>query len=420
MAVGAIVAFLTGGKVAMPRKIVVIGGGVVGCSIAWHLAERKLGEILLIERDRIGSGTTWHSAGNVTWRPGQRFDAAVLYAFETIGRLTQETGQETGWLRTGRLFLAHEQAAIRKLEAYQEAAAGRGIGSRMITGKEAAMLHPLLDAGAITLAWLNPLSGRVNPADLTAAYAKGARSRGARIVENCKATGLSLRNGRIAGVETAQGPIEADDVIVAAGLWSRGLLVPAGVHLAQWACEHFYVIADVAPRLARDTLSFVAPEDLFYGREEVGGMLVGFFDENAKTIDAEALPEPFSFTLLPPDWDKIAPYFEKAATIFPSLATAPIRHFVNGPESFTPDDVPLIGPAPGVSGLHICTALNSAGVTYSAAAGHMIADFIAGTEPRFDPTLFAPGRFGEKAQDRAWLIQAISDVVGRGYQQVNL
>ncbi len=404
----------------MPRRIVVIGGGVIGCSVAWHLAERALGEVLLLERDRIGSGTTWHSAGNITWRPGERFDAAVLYALDMIRRLTEETGQDTGWLRTGRLFLAHGSAAIQRLEEYQRQAAERGIAPRMIDGEEAARLHPLLEPGAVAAAWLNPLSGRVNPVDLTAAYAKGARARGARIIEGCAATGLSLRHGRIAAVETAGGAIAADEVVVAAGLWSRGLLAPAGVHLAQWACEHFYVIAEVTPRLPRETVSFVAPEDLLYGREEVGNFLVGFFDEKAKTIDAAALPDPFAFTLLPPDWDKVAPYFEKAAAIFPCLATAPIRRFVNGPESFTPDDVPLIGPAPGVPGLHVCTAMISAGVTCAAAAGHMIADAIAGTKPRFDPAPFAPERFGDRAKDTAWLKRAVSDVVSQGYRRVNL
>jgi len=401
-------------------RIVVVGGGVVGCSIAWHLAERNLGEVTLIERDRIGSGTTWHSAGNLTWRPGARYDDAVVYAFETIRRLTEETGQETGWLKTGRLFLAHGQAATGRLEKYQAQAAERGIESRMIDGKEAAGLHPLLEPSAVTAAWFNPLSGRVNPADLTAAYAKGARSRGAKILENHKAMGLTLRNGRIVAVETDSGPLVCDEAVIAAGLWSRDLLLPMGIHLAQWACEHFYVIADVTPRLPRETISFVVPEDLLYGREEVGGMLVGFFDESAKTIDVGALPEPFAFTLLPPDWDKIAPYFEKATSIFPSLATAPIRRFINGPESFTPDGVPLIGPAPGIGGLHICTALNSGGVTWSAAAGHMVADFISGSEPRFDPTLFAPSRFADKAKDTVWLRSAISDVVSGGYQRINL
>ena len=404
----------------MPRRIVVIGAGVVGCSIAWHLGQKGLGEIVLIERDRIGSGTTWHSAGNITWRPGQRHDASVLYAFETIARLTEETGQDTGWLKTGRLFLAHGQDAIRRLEAYQSEAGRRGIDSRMITGKEAARLHPLLDANAITAAWFNPLSGRVNPADLTAAYAKGARRRGVRIMENCKVTDLALRNGRVRGVETVTGRIEADDVVIAAGLWSRSLLAPIGVHLAQWACEHFYVIAEVTPRLPRDVPSFVVPEDLLYGREEVGGMMVGFFDEDAKTIDAAALPEPFAFTLLAPDWDKVAPYFERAVAVFPSLETAPIRRFVNGPESFTPDNAPLIGPAPHIAGLYVCTAMNSGGVTHSASAGHMIADFISDSESRFDAAALLPERFADKAKDVAWLQGEVSNVVSRGYRQANL
>ena len=367
----------------MPRRIVVIGGGVVGCSIAWHLARRGLGDVVLIERDRLGSGTTWHSAGNITWRPGGRHDAMVLYAYETIARLTAETGQDTGWLKTGRLFLAHAPAAVRALERYKDEADRRGIGSRMVTGAEAARLHPLLDGKAIAAAWFNPLSGRLNPADLTAAYAKGARRRGVTIVEHCEITGLSSRNGCMRGVETSMGPMEASAVVVAAGLWSRELLGPVGVDLPQWTCEHFYVIADVTPRLARETPSFVAPEDLIYGREEVGGMLVGFFDENAKIVDAGALPEPFTFTLLAPDWDKIAPYFDRAAALFPALEVAPIRRFVNGPQSFTPDDLPLIGPVRDIEGLYVCTAMNSGGVTYSAAAGHLVADFVAEAAPRF-------------------------------------
>jgi 4-methylaminobutanoate oxidase (formaldehyde-forming) len=404
----------------MPRRIVVIGGGVIGCSIAWHLAQRELGEIVLIERDQIGAGTTWHSAGNITWRPDLLHDATVLYAFETLARLTAETGQDSGWLKTGRLFLAHGASAIERLGGYQEKAAHRGIGSRMLTGAEAADLHPLLARDAIAAAWFNPLSGRVNPADLTAAYAKGARRRGVRIVENCRATGLALRGGRVRGVETSTGPIEADEVVVAAGLWSRALLSAVEVHLAQWACEHFYVIADVTPRLPRETPSFVAPEDLLYGREEVGAMMVGAFDENAKTIDAASLPEPFAFTLFPPAWDKFAPYFDKAVAIFPALETAPIRRFVNGPESFTPDNAPLIGPISGIDGLHVSTAMNSGGVTYSAAAGHLIADILAETDSRLDAAVFRPERFGEKARDLIWLQGEISAVVSRGYRRTNL
>jgi glycine/D-amino acid oxidase-like deaminating enzyme len=235
-----------------------------------------------------------------------------------------------------------------------------------------------------------------------------------------KVIALRTQGGRIVGVETSAGPIEADVVVMTAGLWSRDLLLPVDVVLPQWACEHFYVIADTKPRLARETPSFVAPEDLFYGREEVGGMLVGFFDEDARTIAAKDLPEPFAFTLLGEDWDKVAAYFEKAARIFPALETAPIRRFVNGPESFTPDDMPLIGPVPSLEGLFVATAMNSGGVTYSAATGKLISEFVAGDAPSFDTALFEPMRFGDRAKDTDWLRQRISQVVSRGYRETNL
>ena len=318
----------------MARRILVVGGGVVGCSIAWHLSQRDLGEVVLLERDRLGSGTTWHSAGNLTWRPGASHDENVLYAFETIARLTAETGQETGWLKTGRLFLAHGQAAIRRLETYQEAAKERGVDSRIVTGPEAARLHPLLRGEAITAAWFNPLSGRLNPADLTAAYAKGARARGARIVENCKVTGFTLQQRP----HPRRRDIDRPDGSRSGRRWRR-----ACGRAACWrrpACmwrngpaEHFYVIADVTPRLPRETPSFVAPEDLFYGREEVGGMMVGSFDENAKTLDAAALPIPLPLRCWNPTGISSRRILRRQTRSFRSLETAPIRRFVNGPEN---------------------------------------------------------------------------------------
>src|SRR5689334_9892768 len=176
------------------------------------------------------------------------------------------------------------------------------------------------------------------------------------------------------------------------------MLHPLGIALAQWPCEHFYVIAEVAPRLPGDTPSFVAPHELVYGREEVGRFLVGFFDENAKTLDPASLPNPFSFTLLPPDWDKIAPYFAAATRLFPQLETAPIRNFINGPESFTPDGFPLIGRVADIDGLIVATAMNSSGVTLSAMTGRLVADLVAGAPPRFEAGLYDPSRFADRAR----------------------
>jgi glycine/D-amino acid oxidase-like deaminating enzyme len=400
-------------------KCVVVGGGVVGTSIAWHLARQGLGEVTLLERDRLGSGTTWHSAGNITWKPTPSYDAPIQYAFETLGQL-KESGHETGWLTTGRTFLARTAETRRLLEQFDDVARERGIASRWLDPGEARALNPLLDPATVEQGiWLNPLSGRLNPADLTASYASAARRAGARISENVEVLGVGVSAGRVTGVETSEGFVAADVVVAAAGLWSRGLLVPLGVALAQWPCEHFYLIAEVTPRLARETPSFVAPDDLIYGREEVGKLLVGCFDENAKTFDPATLPKPFSFTLFPPDWDKIGPYFERMMRMFPVLENAPIQHFVNGPESFTPDGLPLIGRVPDIEGLLVATAMNSAGVTWSAMAGRLIADLVAETEPKFEAGRYDPVRFGGRGADLDWLTAQVSGIVSQGYRNQN-
>jgi len=400
-------------------KYVVVGGGVVGTSIAWHLARQGIGEVILLERDRLGSGTTWHSAGNITWKPTPSYDAPIQYAFETLGQL-KESGHETGWLTTGRTFLARTAGTRHLLEQFDGVTRDRGIASRWLDLGEARALNPLLDPTSVEQGiWLNPLSGRLNPADLTASYASAARRAGARITESVEVLTVGVSAGRVTGVETNEGFVAADVVVAAAGLWSRGLLVPLGVALAQWPCEHFYLIAEVSPRLARETPSFVAPDDLIYGREEVGKLLVGCFDENAKTFDPASLPKPFSFTLFPPDWDKIGPYFERMMRMFPVLEKAPIQHFVNGPESFTPDGLPLIGRVPDIEGLLVATAMNSAGVTWSAMAGRLITDLVAGAEPKFEAARYDPMRFGGRGADLEWLQAQVSGIVSQGYRNQN-
>ena len=221
------------------RRILVAGGGVIGTSVAWHLAERGLGEVTLIERDRLGSGTTWHSAGNITWKPVPDSDAPIEYMLDLIPRLEREAGQSTGWLRTGRLFIARSPEAMDTFEGYARAAEASGRGGVLLAPGEVSRHHPLAAGDAIVGAWLNPLSGRLNPADLVAAYARAARRRGVRIEEQCTVHGLVRRGARVCGLETERGTFEADDVVVTAGLWSRGLLAQDGLRAAHGACEHF-------------------------------------------------------------------------------------------------------------------------------------------------------------------------------------
>jgi 4-methylaminobutanoate oxidase (formaldehyde-forming) len=437
----------------MTQRILVIGGGVIGTSIAWHLTEAGAGDVTLVERDRLGSGTTWHSAGNITWKPSSHHDAPVLDALETIERLHALTGQDTGWLTTGRMFIALSDEMRQTFEGFDRVAHQRGIPSRWLEAAEARQLNPLLDPSATKGIWLNPVSGRLNPADLTAAYAKAARMGGARIAESAGVERILTQGSRATGAVINGETIAAETIVVAAGLWSRDLLLPLGTALPQWPCEHMYLIADVAPRLTRETPSFVAPDHLIYGREEVGGFLVGFFDENAKARDPATIPDPFSFTLFEPDADQIAPYYEGAIGIFPALADAPVRRFINGPESFTPDGLPLVGPVTGVAGLYVATAMNSVGVTWSAMVGETVASLVVGRTPRFDtrafsdevdtgssienatkqrtraPTRFnrvgtrssahALDRFGDRSRNTAWLATEVSGVVSRGYRSQN-
>jgi 4-methylaminobutanoate oxidase (formaldehyde-forming) len=403
----------------MARRIIVIGGGVIGASVAWHLAEAGAGEVVLLERDRLGSGTTWHSAGNITWKPSPHHDQPILDMLETIERLHRLTGQHTGWLTTGRTFLAINAEMRTIFEGFAAEAEKRGIAGRWLDRAEARRLNPLLDVDAVQAIWLNPLSGRLNPADLTSAYAKAARRAGALVRERSPVERIISRGNRIAGVVTSGERLDADVVVLAAGLWSRALLLPLGVSLAQWPCEHMYLIADVTPRLTRETPSFVAPDHLIYGREEVGGFLVGFFDENAKARDPATIPDPFSFTLFEPDPDQIAPNFEGAMRLFPALEKAPVRRFINGPESFTPDGLPLVGPIPEIEGLFVATAMNSAGVTWSAMTGPAVAAQVLGHEPGFEARALDPGRFADRGGDVQWLAAMASASVSLGYRKQN-
>lgn len=392
------------------RRIAVVGAGVTGCSAAWHLKSHGLGDVHLFERDKIGSGTTWHSAGLVSWGPRGDYDAPVLYLHELIAQLEEQTGLSAGWRKTGRLYLARDAATMERYSNFYTGARERGIDARFLSPKEAVSYHPLLNASALHGACYNPMSGRLNPAGLVDLFARSGRALGVKIHEQTGIGALSTESGRINGVVTGDGEtLPFDDVVVCAGIWSADLVAAQDIVLAQGGCEHMYVIMQMPERLAADTPAFLSSKDLIYGREEVGGILLGCFDTNAKVIDVGGLPDPFSFALFNENWDKFAPYFEAAAEFFPAFNDAPIRSFVNGPEAFTPDGNPFIGPVNGVEGLWLCTGMNSHGVTISGGTGHIVADLLAGAEPRFSIDIYAPGRFGEKARNSEWLKKQISD-----------
>ena len=403
----------------MTRRIAIIGGGVIGASIAWNLAQADAGEIVLIERDRLGAGTTWHSAGNIVWFSHRHRE--ITAAFDTIEQVAQEADQDTGWLQTGRTFLARSASTMSWLEKQAPLAEAAGIESRLLKPSEIGAYNPLISPDGLIGGWFMGAAGRVNPADLTAAYARAARRRGVEIREECAVNAIHATNGRVTGLATSQGVIDADVVIVCAGLWSRRILASLDIALGQWGCQHFYIIQRTEPKLPRTMPSFVCPDDLLYGREEVGGLLFGCFDENALTLDLDhgAPPDGFAFSLLDENWDQFGLYGERAVELFPTLANAPVHRFVNGPETFTPDGEPLIGPMRDVEGLFVASAMNSAGVTFSAYVGQLMADLVTDADPRFDPEPFDPNRFGDQPQDEAWLRAEVSSTPSGHYRALH-
>jgi 4-methylaminobutanoate oxidase (formaldehyde-forming) len=403
----------------MARRIAIVGGGVIGTSIAWNLAKAGAGDIVLVESDRLGAGTTWHSAGNVVWFSHRHRE--IMAAFETIEDVAGEADQATGWIQTGRTFLARSPQIMSWFEEQAALAEAKGIESRLLSPAEVAAYNPLIAPDALIGAWFMGAAGRVNPADLTAAYARAARRRGVEIKEETPVSAIETSNGRVTGLTTAQGVIGADVVIVAAGLWSRRILAPLGVSLGQWGCQHFYIIQRTDPALPRTMPSFVAPDESLYGREEVGGLLVGCFDTDALTLDMDhgAPPDGFAFSLLDENWDQFGPYGERAVELFPALKDAPVHRFVNGPETFTPDGEPLIGPVAALDGLFVASAMNSAGVTFSAYVGQLMADLVTGAAPRFDPKPYDPDRFADKARDEVWLRKAVSGTPSGHYRSLH-
>ncbi|MEO0399559.1 MAG: FAD-dependent oxidoreductase [Pseudomonadota bacterium] len=395
----------------MTKRVAVIGGGVIGVSVAWHLADRGGFDVCVYERDQISSGTTWHSAGNITRWPEPGDEKTSEYMFDIIPRLEKETGQETGWTTPGRLHLASSAKGFEDIKKFAADAARLGYPGRIIPLDELESMHPLISSENVFGAWFNDQSGRVNPTDLTNAYAKGARSKGVKIRERVSIERIETEGSQVKGIQTSEGFFEADYVVVCAGLWSRELLKPFDIHLGMSALEHCYLIADTETPLTRDTPSFECEELAVYGREEVGYFLVGFFDDYANVVDVKALPEIFSFALLPDNLDQIAPYYENAMKLFPALQEAPIRNIINGPESFTIDAAPIVGGFESIGGLYVACGMNSGGVSYSGMAGHHIADLLTGASPRFSEIDMSPERFDEKVKDHAWLDTQVSRVV---------
>lgn len=363
-------------------EVVIVGGGIAGASIAYHLAKIGITDVVLCERKQLTCGTTWHAAGLVTQlRTSQRMTELAQYTGELFGRLEEETGQATGFKRNGSLRIAKTP------ERYEELARGASMGRNFGLPVEALTPEaikerwaPISTEGIVGGFWF-PDDGQVNPADVTMAYAKGARMGGAKILEGVTVTKILVDSGRVTGVMTDSGKIDAKKVVICGGMWSRDLAAEIGVTIPLQAAEHFYVVTENIPDLPRDLpVMFMADEWAYY-KEDAGKLLIGFFEPGAKPWGQKGIPEDFSFDALPEDLEHISPYLELAMQRVPVLERTGIQLFFNGPEAFTPDNRYHLGETPEISGLFSAAGFNSIGILSSGGVGKSMASWIADGHP---------------------------------------
>ncbi|MFT2215641.1 GcvT family protein [Rhizobium giardinii] len=400
-------------------RVVIIGGGISGCSVAYHLAKLGWTDIVLLERKQLTSGTTWHAAGLIgQLRASQNMTRLAKYSADLYVKLEEETGIATGMRQNGSITVA--LTAERKEEIYRQATLARAfdIDVNEISPAEVKALYPHLNISDVVGAVHLPLDGQCDPANIAMALAKGARLRGAKIVENVKVTAVHDRDGRVRGVSWAQGgeegTIETEMVVNCGGMWGRDLAARSGVTLPLHACEHFYIVTEAIENLSRLPVLRV-PDECAYYKEDAGKMLLGAFEPKAKPWGMGGISEDFCFDQLPEDFDHFEPILEKAVNRMPMLETAGIHTFFNGPESFTPDDRYYLGEAPEMKGYWVAAGYNSIGISSSGGAGFALAQWMNDGEAPFDLWEVDIRRAQPFQKNRAYLKERVTETLGLLY-----
>jgi glycine cleavage system aminomethyltransferase T/glycine/D-amino acid oxidase-like deaminating enzyme len=367
-------------------QVIIIGGGVIGCSVAYHLTQLGWRDVVLLEKSDLTAGTTWHAAGLVvsgTFSSETMINMAQ-YTRDLYERLEEETGLSTGFKPIGYLELAPNQEWLENLRRVAGYARTYGHTVEEISPSEVKKMWPLFDTEDILAGFYCPDDGRTNPVDTTMSLAKGARMGGACILERTPVTGIKQKNGRVIGVITHKGEIEAEYVINCAGMWARELGKMAGVHVPLQASEHYYLITEPIEGLHADLPIVEDPLRYAYYREEMGGLMIGLFEPVAGPWGIHGIPKNFSFAEIQPDWERLMPYLEHAMERIPISKTAGIHKFFCGPESFTPDMGPLMGEAPELKNFFIAAGFNSLGILLGGGAGKIMAQWVVDGYPSVD------------------------------------
>ncbi|RTE65127.1 FAD-dependent oxidoreductase [Amphritea opalescens] len=358
-------------------QVVIVGGGIIGCSVAYHLTKLGFTDVVLLERRQLTCGTTWHAAGLVpTLRATYNMSMLANYSATLYDQLEAETGQGTGFVRNGSLTIATNRERLAELKRGASMAKVAGFPCDVISPEQAKELWPLMNVDDVLGAIHLPMDGMTNPVDVTQALAKGARLGGAKIIEGVKVLDMKIRDGKAAGVITEQGDIDAEYVVNCSGMWAREFGRKAGVNVPLHAAEHFYVVTENMPELTRGLPTMRDMDGYCYYKEDAGKILVGMFEPNAKPWGMNGIPEDFFFDQLPDDFEHLEPYLEAAMHRLPILERTGLQVFFNGPESFTPDDRYHLGEAPELRNYFVAAGFNSVGIQSAGGAGKMLAEWI--------------------------------------------
>ena len=395
-------------------RIVIVGGGVIGLGVAYHLAKLGADDVLLIERNQLTSGTSWHAAGIVgPLRASVNATRLAMVADEVFPTLERETGQSTGYRRTGGFWLA--RTAERLVELRRIAAVGEmvGLDARMVEQDEIAAVAPNLRVDDLAGALQVAEDGQASPVDICMAYAKGARETGIRIREGVACTGVERRNHAVHAIRLSDGTrIRCETVVNCAGAWARAVGAMAGVPVPLQAVEHMYVTTEPLDDLP-DPFPIVRDLDGgIYLKEDAGKLVLGGFEPKAKLWDPQGPDGDRAFIELPEDWEQFEPFMRAGLERVPALERAGVRHFMNGPESFTPDTLPLLGESPFLDGFFVAAGFNSTGMMSSAGAGRVMAQWIVAGEAPMDLRDMDIARFDRAANTGPFLAARVTEAVG--------
>lgn len=385
-------------------KAVIIGGGIVGVSTAYHLAKLGWTDTVLLERKKLTSGTTFHAAGLVgQLRSNANITQLLGYSVDLYNKIEEETGLGTGWKMNGGLRLACNEERWTEVKRQATTAHSFGLEMELLTPSEAQKLWPLMNVDDVVGAAYMPTDGQANPSDITQALAKGARMAGASIFEDTKVTDIEIEDGRIRAVITDQGRIECEKVICCAGQWTRDFAARFGVNVPLVPMEHQYMVTEAIEGVTSDLPTLRDPDRLTYYKEEVGGLVMGGYEPNPIPWAKTGIPKGFHYSLLDSNFDHFEQLMELALGRVPALESAGIKTLTNGPESFTPDGNFIIGEAPELRNFYVGAGFNAFGIAAGGGAGMALAEWVHKGEPPFDLWSADIRRFGAPHFDTDWV-----------------